>query len=300
MWFKNLQIYQFSNEFTFDIENFTTQLEQHRFHPCVSILPMSLGWQAPINEVTDAPLIHAANGIWLLCLKIEEKLLPSTVVRNHAIEVINKLETEQERKLNSKEKASIREESYAYLLPKAFSKYKEIYAIIDPQEKLLLIDTGPRNQAENFITFLRKTIGSLPVTLPETIGISQCMTRWLKTQRLPQYFQYGETCVLQDNRDEMATIRCTKQDLHSSNIQAFLKDGMEVKQIQLHWKEQLTFILHADFSITQLKFSDAVNELANDIHTETSAQRQDAEFFIMTQTVKEFLQTLMPLCIKKV
>ena len=108
------------------------------------------------------------------------------------------------------------------------------------------------------------------------------------------------TCVLQDNRDEGGSIRCTKQDLQSTNIQAFLKDRMEVAQMQIHWKQQLTFNLRADFSITQLKFSAAVSELVNDINSETIAQQQDAEFFIMSQTLKEFIQMLLLLCIKKI
>lgn len=299
MWFKNLQIYQFSDDFIFDLEDFTVKLEQRCFHPCASILPMSLGWQAPIGTADDAPLVHSANGIWLFSLKIEEKLLPTTVVRDHAAKKINEIENQQLRKLNSKEKTAIREESYGTLLPQAFSKYKQIYAIIDPTEKLLLIDCSARNQAEDFITFLRKTLDSLPVALPETISIAQCMTNWLATKKLPEHFQYGESCVLQDNRDEGGNIRCNKQDLQSTNIQAFLKDRMEIVQMQIHWKQQLTFNLRADFSITQLKFSDAISELVNDINSETQAQQQDAEFFIMSQTLKEFIKTLLLLCIKK-
>ena len=64
--------------------------------------------------------------------------MPTTVVRDHAARKINEIENEQIRKLNSKEKTAIREESYGTLLPQAFSKYKKIYAIIDPTEKIII------------------------------------------------------------------------------------------------------------------------------------------------------------------
>ena len=242
MWFKHLQIYQFSSDFIFNIEDLTNKLESKKFHSCANILPMSMGWEAPIGKNEDAPLVHAANGSWLIRLKIEEKLLPATVIRNHTNEKINTLETEQKRKLSSKEKAAIRDETYGALLPQAFSKYSHINALIDPEKRLLIIDSSSRSKAEDYITFMRKAVETLPVTLLDTLPISQILTKWLQLSTLPIELQLGGTCVLQDSKAEGGIVRCSKQDLRSPNIQAFLQDNMEVAQIQLAWKT--AFNLH--------------------------------------------------------
>lgn len=299
MWFKHLQLYQFIEDFDFNLENLEPQLQSLSFKPCASILPMSVGWQAPVGQSETAPLIHSANGIYLIALRIEEKILPNTVIRDQLQEKVSEIQTEQNRKLSSKEKASLKDDIYSSLLPRAFSKNSIILAMIDPKQKQLMIDTSSRGKAEEFITFLRKSVGSLPVAPLETANPSLIMTKWLKTQQSPKQFEIAESCLLHDSKVDGATIRCSKQDLLSENIQAFIKDGMEVNQLQLQWKQHLTFTLRDDFSITQIKYTDAVQDLATDIHTETAEQQLDASFFIMSQTIGEFLAELLPLFIKE-
>ena len=297
MWFKHLQIYQIADDFNLIIEHLTNKLQSNLFKPCPSILPMSMGWFPPFDQHEDASLIYTANGNWLIHLKIEEKLLPATVVRDHTEERIVKLETEEQRQLSAKEKMAIRDTSYSSLLPKAFSKYSHIRALIMPNERLLIIDTSSRTKAEDFISFLRKTLGTLPVTSLNTIPAGAVMTNWLRLKKLPENLQLGENCILRDLKIDGATIRCSKQDLQSPNVQAFLKDGMEITQLQLQWKQHINFVLRDDFSITHLKFTDAVNQLIDDIHSEDATQQYNATFFIMTQLLKDFLQMLLPLFI---
>lgn len=299
MWFKHLQLYQFSPDFDLDIESLEEKLAAFSFKPCANILPMSMGWQAPIGVDETAPLIHAANGIYLLALRIEEKILPATVIRDQVKERIAELEDKQQRKLSSKEKTALKDDVYGTLLPQAFSKYSQILAMIDPKQQRLLIDTSSRNKAEEFISFLRKSLGSLPVELIETVAPSHVMTKWLKTAKTPKNFDFSQNCLLHDSKVDGATIRCSKQDLLSPNIQAFLQDGMEVFQLQLDWKQHLSFTLRDDFSVTQIKYTDAVQELAADIHTETAEQQMDASFYIMSQTINDFLADLLPLFVKK-
>lgn len=295
MWFKNLQLYQFIEDFDFNLENLEQQLQAFRFKPCASILPMSVGWQAPIGENESAPLIHSVNGIYLLALRIEEKILPNSVIRDQLQEKVTQMQTEQNRKLSSKERATLKDDIYSSLLPRAFSRNSIILAMIDPEQQQLIIDCSSRSKAEDFISFLRKATGSLPVAGVETMNPSLLMTKWLKTQKSPKHFEIAESCLLYDSKVNGATIRCSKQDLLSENIQAFIKDGMEVNQLQLQWKQHLSFTLRDDFSITQIKYTDAVQELAADINTETAEQQLDASFFIMSQTITEFLTELLPL-----
>ena len=161
MWFKHLQLYQFVEDFDFNLEIMEEQLRAFSFKPCASILPMSVGWQAPIGDNDASPLIHSANGVHLLSLRIEEKILPSTVIRDQLQEKVTELQTEQNRKLSSKEKATLKDDIYSSLLPRAFSKNSTILAMFLPKEQQLIIDCSSRNKAEEFISFLRKLVACL-------------------------------------------------------------------------------------------------------------------------------------------
>jgi recombination associated protein RdgC len=295
MWFKNLQIYQFTENFSTNSDELETALQQQIFRPCASILPSSIGWTAPIGDAENAPLVHQANGVILIALNIEEKIMPAAVIREQLNVKIDLLQNEQARKLSSKEKMALKDEVYADLLPRAFSKSHKMYALLHIEKQLLIIDTSSRNKAEDFIVFLRKTLESLPVALPETVPPGKLMTKWLKAQQAPKNFEIADACVLYDSKVDGGTIRCSKQDLLSPNITAFVKDGMEVVQLQLQWKEHIRFHLRDDFSVTSMKFTDAIHDLAKDIHSDNAEQEMDANFFIMCQTLNEFVDELLGL-----
>ena len=97
MWFKNLQVYNFNNEkeFNFDPTALEILLGQNIFHPCPKIMPHSIGWIAPIGENEDAPLLHHANGLTLISLQIEQKIMPSSVVREKLAARVAELETKK-------------------------------------------------------------------------------------------------------------------------------------------------------------------------------------------------------------
>jgi recombination associated protein RdgC len=294
LWFKNLQIYKFNEDFDFSIENLEAALREYPYKPCLKILPGTAGWVAPIGDSDNAPLIHAANGVYLLSLRVEKKLLPASVVKEHLQIKLAEIEESHGRKLSSKEKLQLRDDVYCTLLPQAFTKNEYINAMIDSVNKLLIIDAASRNKAEDFIMLLRKTIGSVPVALPETASPSIIMTNWLKHDELPKNLGFGNNCVLK-NVDEIGVVRCDKQDILSDKVTAFLDSGAQVKQLQLYWKEHLQFTLKDNLSIAQIKYTDAVQDLAAEIHTDTEEQQQDASFFIMSQTVVEFVRSILGL-----
>lgn len=299
MWFKNFQLFHIDDTFETSVEELETRMQEMAFRPCASILPMSIGWVAPIGQQEDSPLIHQVDGLMLIALNIEDKILPNVVIKEALVSRVEELEQEQARKLSSKEKLALKDDIYATLLPKAFSKNQRIYAILDLAKRRLIIDTASRNKAEDFIAFLRKTLDSFPTALPDIIHPSALMTKWLKAAQLPKNLEFADACVLYDSKVDGGTVRCSKHDLLSPNIIAFLNDGMEVIQLQMQWKEHLRFQLRDDFSMTSVKFSDQVQDLVRDIHTETPEQEMDANFVIMSKTINEFLDEFIPLFLKR-
>ena len=81
MWFKNLQIYRFTRPFEQDADALEKLLDGMAFTPCGSQDISKFGWVAPLGRGTQA-LVHEAAGQLLLCARKEEKMLPSSVVKD--------------------------------------------------------------------------------------------------------------------------------------------------------------------------------------------------------------------------
>ena len=109
MWFKNLRAYRLTNPFDLSPEQLGEQLEAHAFQPCAKSQALSLGWVPPVGgESTE--LVHAAAGRLLVKLKREEKLLPSTVVREQLEEKVALIEEQEGRKVYRKERLNLKDE----------------------------------------------------------------------------------------------------------------------------------------------------------------------------------------------
>ena len=80
MWFKNVRAYRLTQPFNLSPEKLAQKLVARSFVPCGKSQAVSAGWVSPLGEESEE-LVHAAAGRLLIKLKREEKLLPSTVVR---------------------------------------------------------------------------------------------------------------------------------------------------------------------------------------------------------------------------
>ena len=93
MWFKNVRAYRLTKPFDLSPEMLGQKLVGRSFVPCAKSQAQSLGWVPPLGEESEE-LVHAAAGRILLKLKREEKLLPSTVVREQLDEKVAAIESE--------------------------------------------------------------------------------------------------------------------------------------------------------------------------------------------------------------
>src|SRR5579862_8055555 len=103
MWFKQLQLFQLTDSLNISLPALLEKLEVLAFRPCFPSMPFSVGWMPPIDEI-DSPLARSLNGCIMLCLQIEEKILPASVVRHALYEKIKTIELMEDRKVHHKEK----------------------------------------------------------------------------------------------------------------------------------------------------------------------------------------------------
>jgi recombination associated protein RdgC len=291
MWFKQTKLFQLTNSANRSPINLIDKLEGLVFKPCRPSMQSSMGWVSPIDE-EDAPLVQTINGRIMLCLQIEEKILPAVVIAQELIKKIKEIEKKEDRKVRQKEKYVLKDEIIATLLPRAFSRLTRVYAYIDTQNNWLVLGTNNEKRTEQFIKMFKKSeIGEIhPFEIKK---LSSVMTNWLQRQTQPSSLSIEKSCLLQDPNQENRMIRCQQQDLFSPSIQSLLKDGCEVKQLALTWHDRVTIVLSDDFSLSSIKFQEGIAEQIKEMEAETAQQKFHADFFIMSETFAGLFEDLL-------
>jgi recombination associated protein RdgC len=293
MWFKNLQLYRFTKPFELDPATLGQQLEQHSFVPCGSQDATRSGWAPPLGR-HGSEFVHATNGYLMVCAKRQDKLLPAAVINEALEEKVLQIEEREARNLPGKERRSLRDEIIFSLLPKAFARSSLQYAYISPRDNLLVVDASSAKRAEELLDDLRQALGSLSViplaskSLPIDI-----MTRWVDSGQPAQGFALGEECELRDNADISSVIRCKNQDLGAAEIVSHLKTGMHVSKLALCWQERIECVLDEKLIIRRLRFSDLIQEQADEVEAEDAATQFDLDFSIMALELSAFFKALV-------
>ncbi|MBX2868737.1 MAG: recombination-associated protein RdgC [Acidiferrobacterales bacterium] len=297
MWFKNLIIFEFEDPA--DALKLITEPQLERglasqaFKPCGPQEPESLGWTTPMGHLSDQ-LFHAGGGYFLLTARREERLLPASVVREAVNEKVLEIELAEERKVGRKQKLEIRDQLTFEMMPRAFTRSVRTQGLILPKENLIVVDAASRKTAEQWVSLLRISLGSLPVRPVESKqSLPALFTNWLSGKAsLPNQISLGEECDLQSQEDQGAVVRFRRQMLEGDEITVHTKAGKIATRLAVDWNESLAFTLTDALEIKRLRFADTVVEQVEveEIHDE--AAEFDARFALMGLEFSRFLPAL--------
>lgn len=293
MLFKQARLFQLTDAACYSPENLEDKLEQLSFRECPPSMLLSSGWVSPIDE-DNAPLHQMMNGYIMICLQVEEKILPAVVIRQELNKKVKQIEASENRKVSQKEKYVLKDEIIITLLPRAFSRLTRVYAYIDIKNHLLVLGTTNERKTEQFLSIIKKTVGD-KIQSFEINKLSYTLTHWLQHQSYPTSFSIEKSCVLQDPNQENRVIRCQQQDLFAGSILSLIKDGCQIKQLALEWQDRVGFVLVDDFSLQSIRFKDEIIAQVKEMEPETIQQIFNADFLIMTETMSSLLKELSTL-----
>lgn len=295
MWFSSLQLYRLTKPFTLSAEELAGRLEQQAFKPCGKLELMSYGWVSPLGR-DGTELVHAANGRIMICARKEQKIVPASVIRERVQERAEAIEAAQARPVRRKERLALKEEIIQDLLPHAFPRSALTYAYISPKENLIVVNAASAKKAEELISCLRGSLGSLPALSPSlNAAPAAVMTQWLNGDGIPNDITLGDECELRDTVEDGGIIRCKRQDLGGDEIQVHLDAGKRAVKLAINWQEQLNCIVNDDFSIKRLRFGAELLEQHNDVPDDDPAAAFDNDFSIMTLELSKFIPRLIEL-----
>ncbi|MFT5113292.1 MAG: recombination associated protein RdgC [Parasphingorhabdus sp.] len=296
MWFKNLIAYQLDKPFNYGQEELEALLEKNPFDRCSSQQPWTIGWVPPMGRQGEL-LSHRSRSFTLLTARREERLLPAGVVREAVNEKVETIESEQDRRVGRKEKLEIREELVFDMMPRAFTRSSYISAIIIEDQNLLIVDAASRTRAEEWITLLRETLGSLPLhPLQVKESMSGTFTLWLKGDvQLPEQWSIGDQCELRSTEEAGSVVRFSKHDLSSDELESHFEAGKVAVKLALEWQDSASFVINDALEFKRLKFADRLlEEAATDAGSDAAAQF-DANFILMSLELNRFLPAFFEL-----
>lgn len=292
MWFRNLQLYRLTETFGLDAEALHEALTEKVFKPCGGLDTHSVGWSSPLGKHSDL-LVHAANGRLMICQRREDRILPSAVVREALNEKVEEIEAEEARPVGRKEKTRLKDEIIVDLLPRAFTRSSHLYAYIDPKAGWIVVDSGTPKKAEEMLSLLRETLGSLKI---KPVAVSNApamvMTRWLENGTPPP-FTVTDECELKEPVENGGIIRGRKLDLGSDEVQSHLEAGKQVTRLGVEWNERVSCLLCDDLSIKRLRFLDLVMEEAAEVEADDAAARFDADFTLMAAELNQLIPAVV-------
>lgn len=292
MWFKNLRIYNLQDDFQYSPEELNLALSKFEFTPCGSMEPSKYGWTTPLGG-DSSELVHAANGYIMVCAKRQEKVLPSSIVKELLDEKISEISAREGRSIRSSEKQSLKEEIVFSLLPKALVKSAYDFAYVDPKKKLIVVNATSAGRAEDIISLLREALGSLRATALMPLNTPrEVMTGWLMGEKVPEAFEVGEECEL-SSMEEGRSIRFKQQNLWINEVNQHIASGLQVAKLAVKWNDSIDCIIDEQFCFKRLKYANDITDKADDHSVETAAERFDVDFSIMTIELSEFIEAAL-------
>ena len=288
MWFKNLFIYRLPKNWAVETKLLEEQLSTHTLQTCSASEAQSAGWVAP---QANGSLIHTVNGQWLLSLGVEQKLLPTSVVRQFANDKIKAIEEAEDRRVGRKEMKDIREQMTLELLPRAFVRRRNTNGWIDPINGWLVIDTAAPAKADEFLEHLRQSVDRLPAKPLNTLqSPAAAMTGWVASSEAPTGFSIDQDLELRSA--EKATVRYAKHPLEGDEIRQHIAAGKMVTRLAMTWNDRISFVLNENQPIKRVAFLDILKENA-DSQSENEDERFDLDFTLMAGELARLMDDLV-------
>ena len=290
MWYKNAIIYLLPDGWQLEA-GFAEKLEQAAFTPCMGLDWFSEGFAPPTPFSSD--FVFTAQNSNRVCLKHEEKVLPAGVIRDILDERVAEIQEAQVRNVGRKEKQYLKERITDDLLPRALTQSRRTEAIFDTERGYLLVNEASDKRAEQILIKLREALGGLKVAMPHTReSPASLMTEWLLQGHAEGGFELGYNVLLQGVGDVEPKVKISKKDLTTAEVIKHAQNGMQVVELELEWREQISFTLTKDFTLKRIQFLDVLQEAEQG---DDAASLTFASQIIMVEALGEMINKLVNL-----
>ncbi len=259
--FKNLILFRIAPEWSGSLESVEAALDGRRFVPCGPSQPASVGWVPPRGD-EHGILVESIGGQWLLEMKVEQKVLPGSVVKRRVEEICAHIEATSGRKPGRKEAKELKEQATLELLPMAFTKIGRLQVWIDPREKLMVVDASSPSRADDVVSALVEALPGFALTPIHTaVSPQAAMSEWLVSGEPPAGFTVDRDLELKGTDEMKSVVRYARHGLDIEEVrQHILTQGKVPTRLALTWADRVSFLLTETLQLKKIAFLDGVYE----------------------------------------
>lgn len=293
MWFKNLTVYRLPKDWGLSAADLEDLLWSRKLRECSSLEMYHRGWVPPSAD--DQRLVYTLNRQHLIALGVNQKLLPSSIIKQETQERAKVLEKEQGHPVARRQLREIKEEVTTELRARALTRRKVTRAWIDPDNGLFVVDSPSLPRAEELVETLRDTLSTFAVTPFDTArSPHSAMGAWLMLDSAPLRFAIDDDLELHAADKTKATVRYKRHPLETAEIKAHLSSGKIVASLGLTWSDRIAFALNDKLQIKRVEFLEAAADTAHEDGAEQPnlEEKFAADFVLMTGELSSFVKDL--------
>ena len=198
MLFKNLILYRLPKGFSLAASDLEAALDRRPLQACGSFDMQTRGFVACGYEQRT---LYTQGQQHLLCLGVEQKLLPASIINQVAKERALELEQQQGHPVGRRQMRELKARVGDELRARALTRRRTTFAWLDLPGGWLAVNTASNSRAEELVETLRDALGTLPVTPFDTQHApAGSMAAWLTHGDAPGRFMLGEDLELSGHR----------------------------------------------------------------------------------------------------
>ena len=239
--------------------------------------------------------IHGTGAV-LICVEKREKVLPSSAINDALFDRGKAMAEREDRELNRKDWAVLKEEVTAQLLKTAPVRRSRIYAMFD--ERDLIVFTSSQKAAEETTAVMRKCFSSLPTVPAYTneVKMHEFFKQVMKRDKeVCKDFQPGTTVKLKSDEGEVVTVK--DGEIDDERYTDLLKRGFVITEMEFDCLTNLPSMQHIWVKMTHKAdvkaFSTSAEAGDDDFDVqyergEAGFQSKMAELWVLHRAIREF------------
>lgn len=283
-------MWRFTRPFEMDANALAEKLRADAIKPIGPQEMKRSGW-TPVLE--DRFVI--SDGCMLVCLRTDQRILPSHVVNRHVADRVRALEQEMQRRVGRRERDEIKDQVTLELMPRAFIKTAHTMAFIDPTGGSVVVDSAGAKTAEDLLSRLRRTLGSLPVRPPAVEASPRfTMTGWLSgSVDVPGQIVPGEACEMHGLGERGGKVKVKGLDLYGEEITVHIHAGKQTVSLEAEFDGSFSTTVGEDLSLKSIKWLDRIRDRLDDVDSDDRAALLYAEFYLTSREIIRCFEVLM-------
>jgi recombination associated protein RdgC len=287
--FKNLRFYRLTGVWPESEQELSDALSSSSFKPCGPMVEKISGWESP-SVAPSGAFCRRVDGADLLRLRSQSRLLPAAAI-NEALEVrVEEYRDRMGQEPGNREKRRLKELTRDNLMPKALLRSERTKGFLLLSERIFGIDASTPAKAERFLEYLRAPLGSVDtVPLAFNRSIGDLLTRTFLGDA-PDGITLGRECRMQDPSDSRARVHWVDMDLTDTGIRKHVRDGMRVTHLGIELGSVMSCLIDEHGAVSKIRFVGM--DVKDDIPDEEPLARFDAEYVLLTGTIRHLLGVL--------